>query len=189
MGGSRQLGFCFAALPAARRSNHYAGAADCCTGASAIHGEAQIAVGCRPSPGGLRDHGRRAAHRDPADPRPGRASRATRFYLDHDGSPRCCWRDDDQAGQGLVLCALASAEIRPHIREVASSEFSTTTRPSHRSKSSRVRDPQLRVVAHCHSSPTVTNVTHHAMPATLAAIGSPSLPLIARDATSVSRTT
>jgi len=49
--GSRARPAVFAALPAARRSDHYAGAADCCTGASAVHGEAQIAVGCRPSPG------------------------------------------------------------------------------------------------------------------------------------------
>ena len=32
-------------------------------------------------------------------------------------------------------------------------------------------------------------ITHHAVPVSLAAIGSPSWPLIARDATSVSRTT
>ena len=37
---------------------------------------------------------------------PGRASRSTRFYLDHGGSPRCCWHDDDQAGQQVVLRAL-----------------------------------------------------------------------------------
>jgi hypothetical protein len=77
----------------------------------------------------------------------------------------------------------------PQAREVASSECRTTTRPSHCSSCSRVRGPQLRVVAHCHSSPTVTNVTHHAAPVSLAAIGSPSWSLIARDATSVSRTT
>jgi hypothetical protein len=74
------------------------------------------------------------------------------------------------AGRGRPR-RLASAEILPHVREVASSEFSTTTRPSHSSKSSRVRGPQLRVVAHCHSSPTVTNVTPYVMPVSLAASG------------------
>lgn len=39
------------------------------------------------------------------------------------------------------------------------------------------------------SKSTVTNVTHHAVPVSRAAIGSPSWSLIARDATSVSRTT
>ena len=86
------------------------------------------------------------------------------------------------AGRGRPR-RLASAEILPHVREVASSEFSTTTRPSHSSRSSRVRGPQLRVVAHCHTRPRVTNVTHHVMPVSLAASGSPSVPLIARDAT------
>jgi hypothetical protein len=45
------------------------------------------------------------------------------------------------AGRGRPR-RLASAEILPHVREVASSEFSTTTRPSHSSRSSRVRGPQ-----------------------------------------------
>ena len=40
-----------------------------------------------------------------------------------------------------------------------------TTRSSHCSSSSRVRAPQLRMAAHCHSSPTVTNVAHHVAPA------------------------
>jgi hypothetical protein len=69
------------------------------------------------------------------------------------------------AGRGRPR-RLRSAEILPHVREVASSGFSTTTRLSHRSRSSRVRarGPQPRAVARCHSSPTATNVTHHAIP-------------------------
>lgn len=65
----------------------------------------------------------------------------------------------------------AAAEIAPHVREVASSESKTTTRLSQCSSSPRVRGPQLRIAAHCHNSPTVTNVTHNVAPVSRAASG------------------
>jgi hypothetical protein len=98
-------------------------------------------------------------------------------------------RDPGVVGRPRSSRRLAVAEILPHAREAASSEFRTAIRPSQRSSSSRVRGPQLRMVAHCYSSPTVTNVTHSVAPVSLVASGSPSWRLIIRDATSVSRTT
>ena len=61
--------------------------------------------------------------------------------------------------------------ILPQARETASSECNTTTRSSQSSSPSRVRRPHPRAEAHCQSSPTVTNVIHHATPVSFAANG------------------
>ena len=64
-----------------------------------------------------------------------------------------------------------------------------TTRWSQRSNRSRFREPQWRISAHCHSSPSVTKAMHHAGPASFTTKGPGSRSLMLCDATSVSRTT
>ncbi len=102
---------------------------------------------------------------------------------------RCRWRRSMSRRR-----ACASAEPRGSVdplpdRETVSWESKTTTWASQSSSWSWVRLPQRRISARCHSLAPVTKVTHHVAPISLVSTGPASRFLMAREATSVPRTT
>jgi hypothetical protein len=75
------------------------------------------------------------------------------------------------------LAVAADAEVRRR----HSGQYYAPLRSAEPAPATGAQRAELTLTAgDCHSSPTVTNVTHHAVPVSLAAIGSPSWSLIAR---------